>query len=177
MKKASFIITLSLIMVFLTGHYFIYKSVLKSHKKEFKAFIRSNYVKSEQLEINPSQLYTDNPEMQWLDKNKEVCLNGVMYDILSIKNEGTKVILNVVKDKDEKELMNRYQDQFNDIYENTNSGKKEHSLLKDFYGLKFLNTDPFSFQNAGHTVVSYFTTGNLPTRDHNGLVYSPPEIL
>jgi hypothetical protein len=137
MKKASFIIVISLVTVFLTGHYFIYKSVLKSHKKEFKAFIRSNFVKSEQLEINPSQLYSDNVGMKWLDENKEVCLNGVMYDILSIQNAGTKVILHVVKDKDEKELMDCYRDQFNTIYENGNTGKKNNNILKDLLSMKY----------------------------------------
>ncbi len=137
MRKATFIIAISLITVFLTGHYFIYKGVLKSHKKEFKTYIRTHFAKIEQLAINPSQLYTDTPEMQWLDENKEVCLNGVMYDIVSIKSVGTKVVLNVVKDKEEKELMNRYNKQFNDIYENGNTGKKNNSLLKDFLSLKF----------------------------------------
>lgn len=129
--------------VFLTGHFFIYKSFLKSHKKEFKAFIRSNYVRSEQMEINPSQLYTDNSEMQWLDKNKEVCLNGVMYDILSIHSAGPKVILTVVKDKDEKELMDRYRDQFNDIYDNGKTGNKNNSLLKDLLSLKYVSAAQF----------------------------------
>ncbi len=148
MRKATFIIALSLITVFLTGHYFIYKSVLKSHKKEFKAYIRTHFAKIEQLEINPSQLYNDNTEMQWLDENKEVCLNGVMYDIVSIKSAGTKVILNVVKDKDEKELMNRYNKQFNDIYENGTSGKKNNNLLKDFLSLKY-------FQNSNSSIVVF----------------------
>lgn len=141
MRKASFIIALSLITVFLTGHYFIYKSVLKSHKIEFKSYIRANFAKTEELAIYPSQLYTNSPEMQWLDENKEICLNGVMYDIVCIKNAGTKVILNVVKDKDEKELMNRYNKQFNDIYENGNSGKKNNNLLKDFLSLKYFHND------------------------------------
>lgn len=153
MRKASFIIALSLITVFLTGHYFIYKGVLKSHKKEFKTYIRSHFAKIEQLAINPSQLYTDNLEMQWLDENKEVFLDGVMYDIVSIKSAGTKVVLNVVKDKDEKELMNRYNKQFNDIYENGNTGKKNNSLLKDFLSLKF-------FQKS-------FSKINLFALDHN----------
>ena len=137
MRKVLYIITVSLITVFLTGHYFIYKSVLKSHKKEFKTYIRSHYAKIEQLEISPSQLYSDNTEMKWLDENKEVCLNGIMYDIISIKNAGTKVILFVVNDKNEKELMNRYQKEFNNSYENGNTGKQNNNLLKDFLALKY----------------------------------------
>lgn len=176
MRKASFIIALALITVFLTGHYFIYKSVLKSHKKEFKTYIRSHFAKIEQLAINPSQLYTDNLEMQWLDENKEVCLNGVMYDIVSIKSAGTKVVLNVVKDKDEKELMNRYNKQFNDIYENGNTGKSKTNLLKDFLSLKF-------FQNNTSSIALYsnekkYFIGDQPSIvfGYNQISSPPPKI-
>lgn len=148
MRKATFIIALSLITVFLTGHYFIYKGMLKSHKKEFKTYIRTHFAKIEQFAIHPSELYTDTKEMQWLDENKEVCLNGVMYDIVSIKSAGTKVVLNMVKDKDEKELMNRYNKQFNDIYENGTGGKKNNNLIKDFLSLKY-------FQNSNSSIVMF----------------------
>ncbi len=134
-----------MITVFLTGHYFIYKSVLKSHKKEFKTYIRSHFAKIEQIEIAPSELYTNTNQLTWLDENKEVLLNGIMYDIVSLKTEGGKVVLNVVKDKDEKELMNRYQKQFNDIYENGNTGKKNNNLIKDFLSLKY-------FQNRNSAI-------------------------
>src|SRR5687767_2243552 len=173
MRKAAFIISLSLISVFITGHYFIYKSVLKAHKKEFKAFIRSNYVKPEQLEINPSQLYTDNLEMQWLDENKEVCVNGVMYDILSIKNAGTKVILNVVKDKDEKELMDRYQKQFNDAYDTGTTGKKNNSLVKDFLALKFFQ-EPSSTINIYFSDLSYTKLSGRSTCIGHLTIHTPP---
>lgn len=162
--------------VFLTGHYFIYKSVLKAHKKEFKTYIRSNFAKTEQLEINPSQLYTDNLEMQWLDENKEVCLNGVMYDILSIKNAGTKVILNVVKDKDEKELMNRYRDQFNNQYENGNTGKKNNHILKDLLSMKY-------FQGSHSTISLLISEDNYSISFTSELssvylsVQSPPPLV
>lgn len=165
MRKASYIIALSLITVFFTGHYFIYKSVLISHKKEFKTYIRSHFAKIEQIEILPSELYTDNSKIQWLDENKEICLNGVMFDIVTIKNEGAKVVLNVVKDKDEKELMNRYQKQFNDIYENGNTGKKNNNLMKDFLSLKY-------FQKT-------FSQINLISSEHNyssGRIFTIPAI-
>lgn len=147
MRKISYIIALSLITVFLTGHYFIYKSVLKSHKKEFKTYIRSHFAKIEQIEISPSELYANTKHLTWLDENKEVSLNGVMYDIVSIKNAGKKVILFVVNDKDEKELMNRYQSDFNDVYQNGNSGKHNTNLMKDFLSLKY-----FQKSTSGITV-------------------------
>jgi len=133
--------------------------VLKSHKKEFKAYIRTHFAKTEQLEISPSELYTNSRQITWLDENKEVLLNGVMYDIVSIRNAGTKVVLYAVNDKAEKELMNRYQKQFNDIYENGNSGKQKNNLLKDFLSLKYFQKS-FSLINlisSNHNYPANFT--------------------
>lgn len=135
LKKATFIIISLIITVLITGNYFIYRQVTKAHKKEFKTFIRTKYAKTETLEICPSELYTNNSKITWLDHNKEVLLNDVMYDIISISNGGTKVILTVVKDTYEKELMNRYKDQFNTV---NKSQKKNNSMAVDFFGMKYV---------------------------------------
>ena len=141
MRKASYIIIFSLITVFFTGHYFIYKSVISSHKKEFKTYIRSHFAKIEHIEISPGELYVNSKKLTWLDENKEICFNGMMFDIVSVKIAGTKVVLNVVNDKNEKELMSRFQNEFNTIYENGNTGKKNNNLIKDFLSLKFFQKD------------------------------------
>lgn len=173
MRKVSYIIALSLITVFLTGHFFIYKSVLSSHKKEFKAYIRSQFAKTEQIEISASELYVNSKQMTWLDENKEVCLNGIMYDIVSIKNNGTKVVLCVVNDKHEKELLNRYQNQFNDIYENGNTGKKNNNLIKDFLSLKFFhkNTGAITLYSQ---LNNYSFIQNSPISFGYLRIFSPP---
>ena len=173
MRKAGFILTLSLITVFFTGHFFIYKSLLKVHKREFKAYIRSHFVKAEQIEINPAQLYADNSEMQWLDDNKEVCLNGVMYDILNIEQAGTKIILHAVKDTDEKELMDRYRDQFNDQYENGARGKKNNNVLKELLSFKYLQTAQQKTL-PGHTAIDHAHHFISKTSSGYLTVISPP---
>ena len=64
-------------------------------------------------------------------------MNDVMYDIVSISNGGTKVILTVVNDTYEKELMNRYKDQFN---ASAGSHKKNNSIAQDFFGMKYISS-------------------------------------
>jgi len=144
LKKATFIIISLIITVFITGNYFIYRQVTKAHKKEFKAFIRSKCAKTETLEISPSELYTNNSKITWLDHNKEVLVNDVIYDIVAISNSGTKVILTVVNDTYEKELMNRYKDQYQS---ETNSHKKNNSVIFDFFKMKYL-CESFRFHNS-----------------------------
>lgn len=60
-----------------------------------------------------------------------------MYDIISFKSEGVKVVLTVVEDTHEKELMNKYKEQFDAVH-STSSGKKQNSLAKDFFAFKYL---------------------------------------
>lgn len=167
LKKASFIIISILITLFLTGNYFIYKQVTKSHKKEFKAFIRSHYAHKEKISINPSELYSNNKHITWLDHNKEILLNDVMYDILEIQNSGTEVILTVVKDTEEKELMERYKNQFNEIY-SANSKNKSGSSAKDFFGMKYL-----IFQNKGLNLISSTITYPVKITSFSSEVYFP----
>lgn len=127
-----------MICLFLTGNYFLYKQFTKAHKKEFKAFIRSNYTQTETIEIVPSELYSDNASIKWLDHNKEVLLNDRLYDIVGISSGGTKVILTVVNDTYEKDLMNRYEHQYNES-SRKQSDNKGNQLANDFFSLKYLH--------------------------------------
>lgn len=67
-----------------------------------------------------------------------------MYDILIIKNSGKKVILTVVKDTEEKELMVRFRNQFEDYYAN-NTSKKSNTVAKDFFEFKYLSLNTIEF--------------------------------
>ena len=142
LRKVFFIFTILVITVLITGNYFIYKQVTKAHKKEFKAYIRSHFAKTQTVSISPSELYSNNSHITWLDHNKEILFNDVMYDIISYKSEGVKVLLTVVEDTEEKELMNRYKNQFNEIY--NNSSKSKNSLAKDFFAFKYLSQTSIS---------------------------------
>lgn len=144
MRKVLFIFSLLIITVLITGNYFIYKQVTKAHKKEFKAFIRSKYARKQTIKIWPSELYSNNSRITWLDHNKEILLDGVMYDIISHRNEGVQVALTVVEDTQEKNLMKKYQNQFDSVY-STSSGKKQNSFTKDFLAFKYLPHKNISF--------------------------------
>ena len=134
MKKALYITITGLILVFLMGHFVAYKYIGYIHKSEFKKHLKTNVHKVEEIEINPSQLFADSKTMRWKDGNTEVEIDGEMYDIVSIRNAGTKVILNVVMDKVEKEQFEKYKKQAGSIYHNSNSGKQ--NALKDLLNLK-----------------------------------------
>lgn len=92
-----------------------------------------------------------------------------MYDIVSISNAGTKVILTVVNDKYEKELMQRYKDQF---YNESMKNKKSNTMAIDFFGMKYLcNSKQFIILSAETnsfvsqlkpTILSGYLSNNTP---------------
>lgn len=175
MRKASFIIISTLIIVFLTGNYFIYKQITKTHKKEFKAYIRSKFAKTTQLSINPSELYSDNSRIKWLDENKEVILDNILYDIVSIKNNGVSVKLTVVNDKEEKALIDIYSEQFDDVYTSKTS-KNKNQLANDFFSLKYLTSNPSTFL-LNSTFISYFQNNKINLPVGYTLLHTPPPDL
>src|SRR5688572_12023512 len=100
LKKTITIFLFTLISIFSCGSYLIYKSYLHSYKSDFKAYINSNKkdIKLSTILINPSELYVNSKTIIWEDENKEVIHKGVLYDIVSIKNQNGKVVLFALSD-------------------------------------------------------------------------------
>lgn len=140
MKKVSIIFSFILITVFSTGSFFLYKSYLKSYKKEFKSFVLNNKKKANYstICINPSELYTNSKTIIWEDENKEVIYQGVLYDIVCVKTTGAKVELIVVSDEQEMKLKKQFASLF-DIDSNETT-KDPFNLLKSFFALKYIAT-------------------------------------
>lgn len=176
MRKASFIIISTLIIVFLTGNYFIYKQITKAHKKEFKAYIRSRFAKTIKISIHPSELYSNNSKINWLDDNKEVIINDVLYDVISIKNNGTLVVLTVVDDKKEKELMDTYRDRFDD-FRASHSSKNKPQVAKDFFSLKYLPIKTNSFLLHLDKIHFSLNENFRVTKGHTLLLTPPPDLI
>ncbi|MBN8694704.1 MAG: hypothetical protein J0L69_16030 [Bacteroidetes bacterium] len=176
MRKVFFIFTILIITVLITGNYFIYKQVTKAHKKEFKAFIRSRYAKTQTISISPSELYSNNSRITWLDNNKEVLMNDIMYDIISLKSEGVKVVLTVVEDTQEKELMNKYKEQFDVMY-SSSSGKKQNSVAKDFFAFKYLSHENICVDIRESSLYYFIFFDSKTTKGFSNSLTPPPDFL
>lgn len=176
LKRASYIIISTLLVLFFTSNYFFYRLVDKNHKKEFKAYVLSNYAKTEIIEINPSELFTNSNRITWKDENKEILFEDDIYDIVSYKSVGKKVQLIVVNDKQEKELMNKYKAQFNN--ELNNSSNNKHKIgAKDFFNFKYLTHKKISINliasgihysgQKKHKTINGFSTILTPPPNNN----------
>ncbi|MDQ6758056.1 MAG: hypothetical protein M3004_14125 [Bacteroidota bacterium] len=87
--------------------------------------------------------YSDNQQkIYWEDEGKEFLFNRQMYDVVNTKVENGKTILYCVKDKKEKEIIDRY----NLITKNNSSaGKKAKAIVDNTFNL-------FVYQNEKNNV-------------------------
>ena len=127
----------------------MHKCYLKSYKKAFKSFMFQNKknMPYKTLQINPSELYTNSASIIWEHENKEVVHKGILYDIVSIKNNGLTVELILVSDEQEMQLKKQFASMYN-IHSNK-STKHPFDLLKSFFSLKYLtdhSTIDFEFK-------------------------------
>lgn len=161
MKKFTAILSLLCILVFSCGSYFIYKIYLKSYKKEFRSFV--NIQKQDKLEsytIPISQLYISSNVLKWEDENKEVIVDGKLYDVISLIIENDQVILALLPDFKELQLKQEFANLFNDSAKNSSPFL---NLLKQMLNLKFVSNS-FSFLSSDSMNEVVFTDFlfNLP---------------
>jgi hypothetical protein len=95
--------------------------------------------------------------MEWLDENKEIMVNGILYDVISIKNSGKTVSLFVINDTKEKALMENYSKVVNSNETNSNSSKS--NILKNFLSLKFIQGSNYEFNLSSSSLINkHYTT-------------------
>lgn len=149
-----------LISVFSVGSFFLHQAYLKSYKKEFKSYIKSqkNVTAFSIISISPSELYTNSKNITWEDEYKEVIYKGVLYDVVKVNGKGLTVELTVVSDEQEMKLKKQFASLYD--FRSNEKTKTPFDLLKSFFALKYLaanvdygfdnhilnGTKPFSFQ-------------------------------
>lgn len=111
------------------------------YKREVRNYIKqnTNHNNTSIILINPSELYINTKNITWEDENKELVYNGILYDIVNIKNQNGKVLIAAISDMRELEIKREFAENFSGKSE----GHSHHSLklLKQFLALKYLSSD------------------------------------
>lgn len=140
-----------LLPVFISSHFFIFKLTQLSHQETFRSLLKQAApAQLKVVNINPSELYTSSLNITWLDDNREVEINGILYDVVSIKNNGLKVSLVLASDETEGELINKYKTIASGIFNEQNPTKP--NVVKDLLDLKFVATRYSSFELSSKVV-------------------------
>ena len=110
------------------GNFFIFSNYLASYQNTYQSYIKSNYshLPTTKISLNPCQLYINSKDIIWEDDAKEVIVNGVLYDIVSITYINGKAILTVLSDKQEQEIKK----QFASTYDTQSAKSSNHNPIK-----------------------------------------------
>ena len=157
------------------GHFVLYKYVNYTHKNEFRKYLKTNSHNIEEIEINPSLLFVNSGTILWKDGNKEIEIGGEMYDIVGIKNKGTKVVLCIVMDKAEKQQFEKFKKQSGSIYGNESRNKQD--VVKDFLSLKVtFNSSSKTFFVFSNSDISFSEPSSKICFGFIGIQTPPPII-
>lgn len=111
MKKKKRLISLFLILIFLliTGRFLFFISYIKSQKPIFRSeLIQQNLSSVKRIKIDSKDLYSNTGSMQWKEHNKELVINGIYHEVISIKKLINCVLVVVIEDKEENQLFEKY---------------------------------------------------------------------
>ena len=96
-------------MLFTGSRYLVFRSVVNMQKKEFRQQILQQEHKTiKQLSVNPGELYRDGKGLEWKENNKELVINDVYHEVLSVKRCGDLFIVSIIEDTEENELFKKY---------------------------------------------------------------------
>lgn len=150
MKKLTVIFAFILIAVFSVGSFFIHQVYLNKYKQEFRSYLFSNKKETvfTNITIHKGQLYKNSSSIMWEDDNQEIVYQGVLYDIINIRQSGVNIALSVVSDNQEMELKNQFAAFFN-CSSNNNKTKAPLELLKNFFAFKYIvDNSLIGFKNS-----------------------------
>ena len=161
MKKIVILFSFILITVLSAGTFIIYYSYLSSYQNNYQSYVKKEYkhLNTTKILINPSQLYANTKTIIWEDKNKEVIIDGILYDIISIISNNSKIELTVISDTQEQEIKKQFASSYD--LNSTKSSNSPIKLLKQFLAFKFLNNSNYSFNFQSNQYYSSIYTNYL----------------
>lgn len=126
---------------------------LSSYKKEFRAYLslNKNNLQSSEIIIKSSELYKNSQTIIWQDDNKEMVYKGILYDVISIRNNNENSIVTVFSDTQEVEINNQFAANYNDI--SCKNANKSMKLLKQFLALQYISPTNELFNTCSKSTI------------------------
>ncbi len=99
-----------IVLLFLISSRFLFFiSFVKHQKVEFrKQLIEQNSIEIKKLELNHEALYKDGNGLEWKENNKELVINGVYHEVISVIKTNGNFLLLLLEDKEENTLFKNF---------------------------------------------------------------------
>ena len=90
------------LLVFTSVSYLIFNQVLQFQKEEFRVTsLRLADRNTKQIRIPSSSLYQNDGNLQWAEDNRELIIQNVYYEVISVTLTGDTCIINAIEDEEE----------------------------------------------------------------------------
>jgi hypothetical protein len=114
---------LLLLLVLITSRFLFFSGYLKIQKSIFRKEITSLSMKEVfVIKMTNNKLYKNIEGYEWKEKNKELVINGIYHEVISLKKNNGYSYISVIEDKAENQLFKRFfstnkqlQDVFSDL--------------------------------------------------------------
>ncbi|MGE0567996.1 MAG: hypothetical protein AB7O73_08600 [Bacteroidia bacterium] len=97
-----------LLLAFSIGKYSLFTSYLHFKKIEFRQLTISNNTSKKTLTIPLENLFVNESGFEWENNNKELVIDGIYHEVLSITKFDNKAHITIIEDKAENELFHRF---------------------------------------------------------------------
>lgn len=146
---------LLLLLVLITSRFLFFSGYLKIQKSIFRKEITSPSMKEVFIiKMSNNKLYKNIEGYEWKEKNKELVINGIYHEVISVKQVNGISFISVIEDKAENQLFKRFfctNKQLQDIFSD---------LIKLLLNITFIElNEPLKIQ-----IKQYF---NLITKEHD----------
>lgn len=164
--------TLLLIILLISGRYFVFISFIEFEKPILKTEA-SNNSQTITKQIAANELYANKGGFEWKDNNSEVVINGLYYEVIEIKHSRNGYELLLRSDINE----SNYFETYFGVEEDEDEKEKNLSLFQLLFQL-FLITD--GHENFFNGITSLLNYPNLiidfKMNDHLHRLIKPPSF-
>jgi L-rhamnose mutarotase len=100
---------LLLLLVLITSRFLFFSGYLKIQKSIFRKEITSLSMKEVfVIKMTNNKLYKNIEGYEWKEKNKELVINGIYHEVISLKKNNGYSYISVIEDKAENQLFKRF---------------------------------------------------------------------
>lgn len=138
-KKLSPYILL-LIFCVLTFHFLLFSSYISSQKSTFREQTLNGKHNIVEIKFSYDDIFKNKNGFEWKENNKEVIINGLYHEVVSVENFKDHIIVCVMEDSEENERFEKFFCSNNGFYKNCGE------LIKLLLGFTYLeNIEDFTF--------------------------------
>ena len=100
---------LLILLILITSRFLFFSGYLKIQKSIFRKELTTLYKKEVFIiKMNNDKLYKNVDGYEWKEKNKELVINGIYHEVISVKQIEGNSFISVIEDKAENKLFKRF---------------------------------------------------------------------